>query len=140
MNLQVTSNNYVNWTRTESFLNYSTSSHLVIITVLFSSPVTPSITHLGFTHGPISSNLTCISTVSPATIVTWMRDGQQLSFNDDTYKLIQTVTDRRQSTYKNVLIIKAAASDIFGHTYSCTIINILGAISEALTACTYSGA
>ena len=68
-----------------------------------------------------------------------MKDGQQLSL-DDTYRLIQTITDRKQSTYKNVLIITAAASDIFGHTYSCTIINKLGTISEAVTACTYSGA
>ena len=68
-----------------------------------------------------------------------MRDGQQLSLND-TYQLMQIVTDGRLSAYSNVLIIKAAASDIIGHTYSCTVINAFGTISKALMACTYSGA
>ena len=96
-------------------------------------PAPPNIAHLGFTHGP---NLTCISTGSPATTVTWMRDGQQLSLSD-TYIPIQTVTDRRLSTYNNILVIKAASSDIIGHTYSCTVINAFGTVSKALVACKF---
>ena len=103
-----------------------------------SSPAPPNITNLGFFHGDMSSTLTCISTCSPATNVTWMRDGQQLSLND-TYKQMQTVTERRLSTYSNVLVINAPTSDIIGHTYSCTVINALGTVSEALTACKFSG-
>ena len=101
----------------------------------FSLPAPPSITHLWFTYGPTSSNLTCISTGSPATNVIWMRDGQPLILNGSTYQLTQTVADRRLSTYKNVLIINRATSDIIGNTYNCTIINALGKVSRTLVAC-----
>ena len=102
-------------------------------------PVPPNITQLGFTYGPISSNLTCISTGSPATSVAWMRDGQPLTIDGTTYQLTQTVTNRRMSTYENVLMINIAISDIIEHTYTCTIINALGTVSRILTACKLTG-
>ncbi len=102
-----------------------------------SFPAPPNITHLGFTYGHVSSNLTCISTGSPATAVTWMRDSQPLSLPDDTYTQIQTITDRRLSTYETVLIIDAAATDITGHTYNCTVLNALGTASKELMACKF---
>ena len=98
----------------------------------------PTITHLGFTHGPMSSTLTCISTGSPATNVTWMRDGQPLTIDGTTYQLTQMVTNRRMSTYENVLIINTARSNIINYTYNCTIINALGTVSKTLTACKLS--
>ena len=82
----------------------------------------PNVTHLGFTHGPMSSTLTCISAGSPATNVTWIRDGQSLSLNGRTYQLTQVVTNRRMSTYENVLIINTARSNNIEHTYNCKII------------------
>ena len=103
-----------------------------------SFPAPPNITHLVFTYGHMSSNLTCTSTGSPATAVTWMRDSQPLSLPDDTYTQIQTITDRRLSTYETVLIIDAAATDITGHTYNCTVLNALGTASKELMACKFS--
>ena len=100
-----------------------------------SLPAPPSIIHLGFTYGFISSTLTCISTGSPATNVTWMRDGQPLTLNGSTYQLTQTVANRKLSTYENVLTINRATSDIIGNIYNCTVINALDKVSRTLIAC-----
>ena len=94
----------------------------------------PRITHLGFTHGHMSSTLTCISTGSPATTVTWMRDGQPLTIDGSTYFLTHSVNYGRSSTYENVLTINAAVSSIYRHTYTCTVVNALGTDSKILTA------
>ena len=97
---------------------------------MYSFPAPPQITHLGFTYGPISSDLTCISTGSPATIVTWMRDGQPLTIDGGTYY----VTYRSISaTYEHILTINAAVSTIYRHTYTCTVRNALGSDSRILT-------
>ena len=101
-------------------------------------PAPPIITHLGFAHGSMSSNLTCISTGSPATNVTWMRDGQPLTLNGRTYQMTQTVTNRRDTTYENVLTINAV-SGIYRRTYTCTVLNALGSDSKTLTACKVIG-
>ena len=129
----------------KSRLHYSKiiQLHMLLVnksleSVRCSFPAPPNITHMGFTYGHLSSNLTCISTGSPATAVTWMGDSQPLSLPDDTYTQIQTVTDRRLSTYETVLIIDAAATDITGHTYICTVINALGTASKELMACKFS--
>ena len=105
---------------------------------LHSLPAPPSITHLGFMYGSTSSTLTCISTGSPATNVTWMRDGQPLTLSGSTYQLTQTVANRKLSTYENVLIINCATPDIIGNTYNCTVVNALGKVSRTLTACKQS--
>ena len=95
----------------------------------------PNITNLRFTHDSMSSILTCTSTGSPATNITWMRDGQPLSIDKSRYQLTQTVNDRRLSTYENVLTINAAVSNIYRHTYTCTVINVLGRNSKTVIAC-----
>ena len=60
------------------------------------------------TYDEESRTLTCVSTGSPATTVSWMRDG--LSIDDSTgYTLTQTVTDRASSTYSNVLTVSEGA-------------------------------
>ena len=76
-----------------------------------------------------------VSTGSPATNVTWLRDGQPLTLNGSTYELTQTVVNRKLSTYKNVLTINRATSNIIGNTYNCTVINALGKVSRTLIAC-----
>ena len=115
------------------------SVYQFMLTLEYSSlPDPPRITHLGFTHGHISSTLTCISTGSPATNVTWMRDGQPLTIDGSTYQMTQTVANRRLSTYENVLIINRAPSDIIGNTYNCTVINALGRASKTLISCKHT--
>ena len=76
------------------------------------------------TFDPDTRTLTCTSTDSPATTVTWTKDGAILTVDGQIYSMAQTVTDRRTSTYENVLILPASG-DISG-TYSCQVGNALG--------------
>ena len=71
----------------------------------------------------------CTSTGSPATNVTWMRDGQPLTIDGTTYKLIQTVTNRTASTYENILTVNDQLSNVTGRNYTCTVTNALGSAS-----------
>ena len=104
----------------------------------------PTITNpLVFTQGSPSSTLTCTSTTSIATTVTFMRDGNAINgivrdgdsatVNDVAYQLSQTLTNRTQSTYDNVLIITEALSSLAGSTFTCQVENALGisAISDS---------
>ena len=104
----------------------------------------PTITNpLVFTQGSPSSTLTCTSTTSIATIVTFMRDGNAINGilrdgdsatgNGVTYQLSQTLTNRIQCTYDNVLTITEALSSLAGSTFTCQVENALGmsAISQS---------
>ena len=96
----------------------------------------PSITNpLMFTPGSSSSNLTCTSTGSVATTVTFtrdgttvgpLRDGESMEFGGVTYQLAQTVTNRAQSTYQNVLTVDQPLADITGSTFTCSVRNKMG--------------
>ena len=76
--------------------------------------------------------LTCTSTDSLATTVTWTKDGDTLTVDGITYSMTQTVTDRRTSTYENVLNISSDATSIVGD-YTCTVSNALGSDSMDFT-------
>ena len=100
----------------------------------------PTITNpLVFTQGSPSSTLTCTSTTSIATTVTFMRDGNAINGivrdgdSATTYQLSQTVTDRIQSTYDNVLTVNEPLSSLAGSTFTCQVANALGmsAISDS---------
>ena len=97
----------------------------------------PTITNpLVFTQGSPSSTLTCTSTTSIATTVTFMRDGDAIdgivrdgdsaTVNGVPYQLSQTVTDRAQSTYDNVLAINGPLSSLAGSNFTCQVSNALG--------------
>ena len=97
----------------------------------------PNITNpLEFTQGFPSSTLTCTSTSSIATTVTFMRDGNAINgivrdgdsatVNGVTYQLSQTLIDRVQSTYDNVLTITEAQSSLAGSILTCQVENALG--------------
>ena len=73
-----------------------------------------------------SSTLTCTSTGSPATNVSWTRNRQPLIVDGNTYKMSQTVTNRASSTYENVLIIDQPLATIIGSTFTCTVENMFG--------------
>ena len=107
-------------------------------------PAMPTITNiLEFTQGSPSSTLTCTSTTSIATTVTFlregnaingiMRDGDSATVNGVTYQLSQTLTNRIQSTYDNVLTINEPLSSLAGSTFTCQVENALGmsAISDS---------
>ena len=91
---------------------------------------------LNFTQGPSSLTLYCMSTNSVATTVTFkwgnstvgpLRDGESMERDGITYQLTQTVTDRAQSTYRNVLVINQSLADIIGPiTFTCSVENTIG--------------
>ncbi len=89
----------------------------------FSLLAPPSITSLTF--DPDSITLTCTSTGSPATTVTWMKNGSPLVIDGTTYSMEQTVTGRNTSTYDNILTIANVSDDVVGN-YTCTVGNALG--------------
>ena len=96
------------------------------------SPTTVSPTISSLTYQEEFRTLTCVSTGSPATTVSWMRDGQSLIIDDSTYHLTQTITDRSSSTYSNVLTV-SDPSGVAG-TYNCTVTNDLGSDSREVEA------
>ena len=61
-----------------------------------------------------------------------MRDGQLLTIDGITYQLTQTVTNRAESSYENVLTIKEALSTVVEHFYNCIVTNVNGMASEHL--------
>ncbi len=73
-----------------------------------------------------SFTLTCTSTGSPATSVTWRRDGQLLTIVGNTFEMMQMVTNRAESTYENVLIIDQPRANFAGSTIGCEVKNLLG--------------
>ncbi len=75
--------------------------------------------------------LICTSTTSPATTVVWTKDGTTLSFDGTAYQHSQVVTNRRTSTYDNILTSTGTPASTFG-SYTCTVSNILGASREHL--------
>ena len=80
----------------------------------------------------LTLTLTCTSTNSPATTVTWMKDGDTLDIDGVKYKTYQTVTDRRSSTYENTLVVDDVIENIPGN-YTCRVTNRLGSSSRVLT-------
>jgi hypothetical protein len=90
--------------------------------------VTPTITNLTYHEGNDSHTLTCVSTGSPATNVSWTKDGAPLTSG---YTISQTVIDRSASTYSNVLRVSPEGA---AGTYNCTVSNDLGSNSSGVVA------
>ena len=103
--------------------------------MLFLPPAGPTVNDPPlFTPGS-PSTITCISTDSPATNVTFMRgsttvgplrDGESVSVGGVTYELAQRVIDRRESTYENILTINDTLSNLVDDNFTCTVANTLG--------------
>ena len=55
-----------------------------------------------------------------------VRDGDAVTDNGVTYQLAQTLTDRQQSTYENVLTITEPLSSLMSSTFTCQVGNTLG--------------
>ena len=55
-----------------------------------------------------------------------LRDGESMGFGGVTYQLAQTVTNRAQSTYQNVLTINQPSANILGSTFTCSVGNTVG--------------
>ena len=102
------------------------------IQCLYLPPAPPRVIELSCDSILVLTILTCITTGSPATTVTWRRDGHPLAIDGHTYHMVQTVTHRASSTYENVLTVSPPA---LGSTFTCAVSNILGssAMSNSVT-------
>ena len=73
-----------------------------------------------------SLTLICTTTGSPATTVTWTKDGQPLTIDGVIYQMTQTVTSRTTATYENVLSINQPVASTLGSIFTCRVTNVLG--------------
>ena len=112
----------------ELFLVYS---YTLIYTVLLCILAAPSITSFQYASSATKVTLTCTSTNSPATNVSWMRDGETLLIDGVKNQFYQTVTSRRSSTYQNILIMNDAIENTTG-IYTCNVTNVVGSSSSNL--------
>ena len=93
----------------------------------------PNISYLTYNH--VNCTLTCESTGSPATTVSWIKDGLLLTIDGSTgYTLTQTVTYRPSSTYSNVLTVSETATGGVAGTYTCNVTNDLGSHDREVVA------
>ena len=102
---------------------------------LFLPPAGPNVNDpLLFTPGS-PPTVFCISTDSPATTVTFMRgsttvgplrDGESVVVGGVTYQFAQRVTNRRESTYENILTVNDNLVELVDDTFTCTVVNTLG--------------
>ena len=68
--------------------------------------------------------ITCTSTGSVATTVTWVKDNSSVVIDGSIRVLTQTVTDRVASTYDNVLTVNAEPGETIG-VYCCNVTNVI---------------
>ena len=102
----------------------STHAHLYV----FLPAAVPRVTALERNISSSFTTLTCTSTGSPPTTVTWTKDGVTLPANEMIYSFTQTLVDRVASTYNNTLTIDASFLDVIGN-YSCRVSNSIGTSS-----------
>lgn len=72
------------------------------------------------------AQIECYTTRSPATNVTWMRNGELLTTDGVNYDTMQIVTDRINSSYRNILVVNDVLSIVGNSTFSCIISNLNG--------------
>ena len=79
----------------------------------------------------ILRTLTCVSTVGPATTVTWSRDNVLISDSQSTRH--QQLTDISTDTYHNLLTITSGNIRDHSGSFSCTVSNRRGSDTQNVT-------
>ena len=98
------------------------------------SPTTDPPTIVDMEYDEESRSVRCISTGSPATVVTWMKDGVIIDESSTDYTLTQTITNRATSTYNNIVTVNEGAPGGVTGTYICTVTNDLGTATGQVVA------
>ena len=107
-----------------------THTHTYITLNLYAIKAPPTIDAIEFEVKSQVTTLACISSVSPATTVKWMRDEQPLTIDGTVYEQTQILIDRKESIYRTVLIVNDQQDNILDHTYTCSVNNILGTATD----------
>ena len=76
--------------------------------------------------------LICITTGSPPTNVSWMKDKLTQTISGDAYQMTQAVINRSASTYEIVLTINQPLDGLLGASFTIGITNILGSASATV--------
>ena len=78
--------------------------------------------------------LSCTSSESPPTIVTWLKDGVEVVVDGTTIQEAKVIENRATSSYVNMLLINMEPDNLLG-SYSCNVNNTLGSsgFSDDLT-------
>lgn len=92
----------------------------------------PNVTSFQRVNATTNFTLNCTSTNSPATNVTWLRNGNILQTNGGKNQFYQTVTSRQKSIYQNVLVVDDNIENVIGN-YTCNVTNKLGNSNSTLT-------
>ena len=103
----------------------------IIIDCFVITTVQPRISSL--TYDGDNRTLTCVYTGSPATTVSWEKDGVPLSTDGSSYHMTQTVTDRASSTHSIVLTVSEMAPTGVAGSYICTVSNQTGSDQKNVT-------
>ena len=99
---------------------------------LFLSPNTDLPTIISLTYEEENCTLTCVSTGSPPTVVSWMKDGENITIDGHHFSLSQTITDRVSSTYNNTLTVGEGVTGGVAGVYNCAVSNVLGSDSTMI--------
>ncbi len=112
------------------FTNFVNTSHCYNDTTNSLSSAAPVVTSLR-KIASTKFTLICTSTTSPATTVVWTKDGTTLSFEGSPYQHSQVVTNRRSSTYDNILTSNGDPSNAVGR-FTCSVRNRFGTRSLSI--------
>ena len=94
--------------------------HSIILYVTFHDIGSPNISSL--TYNTTLGVVTCISTIGPATTVTWSRSGSA-------YQQSKIVVDTVTAAYNNLLSITSSQISDYTGTFTCTVSNSRGSSS-----------
>ena len=92
-----------------------------------------SYTDMSNSEGSVLGTLECLTQNSPPTTVTWLRDGVAVHVDGGGYEMMQIVTERQISQYKNILLIRNATDLAGNHTYTCSVSNAAGSYSQNIS-------
>ena len=92
----------------------------------------PNVTSFQRANSTTNFTLNCTSTNSPATNVTWLRNGNTLQANEAKNRFYQSVTSRQNSTYQNTLVVDDVIENVIGN-YTCNVTNRFGNSNSTLT-------
>ena len=70
--------------------------------------------------------ITCSTSDSPPTKVSWCRNGEAIAIDDVDYSAFQNITDRKNVYYDNILYVKNALHAAGRHAFGCKIENSQG--------------